>query len=92
MRAQKIIDKSGRVLIPKLLRDELHLEPGDTLDLEGAGEEIILRPVRGTGQLSEEHGVWILHAGQSLTASATGEMLRQIREERDLVNLSRQDG
>ena len=58
VRAQKVIDKSGRVVIPKSLRKELHLEAGDTLELESAGQQIIFRPVRGTGPLNKEHGVW----------------------------------
>ena len=83
------IDKAGRVVIPKPLRQELHLEPGDALELESAGEEITLRPVRGTGPLTKEHGVWVFHAGQPLPAPATDEMLRQIREDRDLANLGK---
>jgi AbrB family looped-hinge helix DNA binding protein len=80
------IDKAGRVVIPKPLREELHLEPGDALEMESAGEEITLRPVRGTGPLTKEHGVWVFHAGQPLPASATDRMLQQIRDERDLAN------
>lgn len=83
------IDKAGRVVIPKPLRQELHLEPGDALEMESAGEEITLRPVRGTGPLTKEHGVWVFHAAQPLPASATDEMLRQIREDRDLANLGK---
>jgi AbrB family looped-hinge helix DNA binding protein len=83
------IDKAGRVVIPKPLREELRLEPGDALEMESAGEEITLRPVRGTGPLTKEHGVWVFHAGRSLPASATDEMLRQIREGRNLSNLGK---
>jgi AbrB family looped-hinge helix DNA binding protein len=83
------IDKAGRVVIPKPMREELHLEPGDSLDLERAGEQITLRPVRGTGPLTKEHGVWVFHSGQPLSASATDEMLHQIREERDMENLGK---
>jgi AbrB family looped-hinge helix DNA binding protein len=53
------IDKAGRVVIPKSLREELRLEPGDSLEMETAGEAITLRPVRGSGQLRKEHGVWV---------------------------------
>ena len=91
MNSRLIIDKAGRVVIPKPLREELHLEPGDTLELESAGQQITLRPVRGTGPLTKEHGVWVFHARQSLPASATDEMLQQIREERDLANLSKSE-
>ena len=87
MNSRLTIDKAGRVVIPKPLREQLHLEPGDALEMETAGEQIILRPVRGSSPLRKEHGVWVFHAGQPLSASATEEMLREIREERDTTNL-----
>lgn len=84
MNIRLTIDKAGRVVIPKPLRKELHLEPGDSLEMESAGELITLRPVRGTGPLSKEHGVWVFHSGQPLPATATDEMLEQLREEREI--------
>jgi AbrB family looped-hinge helix DNA binding protein len=89
MNTRLTIDKAGRVVIPKPLREELHLEPGDSLEMESAGERITLRPVRGTGPLTKEHGVWVFHSGRLLPASATHEMLRRIREERDMANLGK---
>jgi AbrB family looped-hinge helix DNA binding protein len=89
MNTRLIIDRAGRVVIPKPLREELHLEAGDALEMETAGEQITLRPVRGTGPLSKEHGVWVFHSGQPLSASATGETLQRIREERDRANLGK---
>jgi AbrB family looped-hinge helix DNA binding protein len=89
MSTRLIIDKAGRVVIPKPLREELHLEPGDALEMEHAGEEITLRPVRGTGPLTKEHGIWVFHTGQPLPVSATDEMLHEIRKERDLANLGK---
>lgn len=88
MSSRLVIDKAGRVVLPKLLREELRLQPGDALDIETAGEQILLRPVRGTGPLVKERGVWVFHAGQPLPASATDKALQQIRRERDLENLS----
>jgi AbrB family looped-hinge helix DNA binding protein len=87
MNTRLIIDKAGRVVIPKPLRKELHLEPGDALEMDTEGEQITLRPVRGTGPLTKEHGVWVFYTGQPLPGSATDEMLQQIRQERDLANL-----
>jgi AbrB family looped-hinge helix DNA binding protein len=81
------MDRAGRIVIPKPLRDELHLEPGDSLEMDSAGEEIRLRPVRGAGPLVKEQGVWVFHSGQTLAASTTDELLQRIREERDLANL-----
>ena len=89
MNMRLVIDKAGRVVIPKPLREELHLEPGDSLEMESSGEQITLRPVRGTGPLTKEHGVWVFRAGQPLPASVTDEMLQQLREERDLANLGK---
>lgn len=89
MNVRLTIDKAGRVVIPKPLRKELHLEPGDSLEMESAGEQITLRPVRGTGPLSKERGVWVFHSGQTLPAAATDDMLEQIRQERDLENLGK---
>jgi AbrB family looped-hinge helix DNA binding protein len=89
MSTRLVIDKAGRVVIPKPLREEFHLEPGDALEMESVGEQITLRPVRGAGPLTKEHGVWVFHAGQPLSASTTDEMLRQTRKERDLLNLGK---
>ena len=89
MSTRLIIDKAGRVVIPKPLREELHLEPGDSLEVDNIGEQIMLRPVRGTGPLTKEHGVWVFHSGEPLPASVTDDMLQRIREERDLANLGK---
>ena len=89
MNTRLTIDKAGRVVIPKPLREQLHLEPGDSLEMESAGEQITLRPVRGTGPLTKEFGIWVFHSGQPLPASITDDILQQIREERDLVNLGK---
>jgi AbrB family looped-hinge helix DNA binding protein len=89
MNTRTVIDKAGRVVIPKPLREQLHLEPGDSLEMESAGEQITLRPLRGTGPLSKEHGVWVFRTGHPLPASTTHEKLQEIRNERDLANLGK---
>ena len=91
MKTRLLIDKAGRVVIPKSLRNELQMEPGDSLEMKSSGEQIIPRPLRGTGSLVKEHGVWVFHGGQSLSAFATDEMLHQIREERDMANLGKSE-
>ena len=70
MNARLTLEGAGRVAIPKGLREELHLQPGDELDIETAGEEITLRPVRETPPLAKEHGVWVFRTGKRLPASA----------------------
>jgi AbrB family looped-hinge helix DNA binding protein len=80
------LDKAGRVVIPKALRDDLRLQPGDALELESAGESVTLRPVRSTTRLRKEHGVWVFRTGKRLTAAVTDQVLRESREQRDRVN------
>ena len=86
MNKRLMIDKAGRVVIPKPLREKLHLEPGDALELEAIGEEITLRAVRGTSPLTKEQGVWVFRTDRPLPASVADNMLRQLREGRDLTN------
>lgn len=87
MNSRMIIDEAGRVMLPKLLRDELHLEPGDAIDIESAGEQITLRPVRESALMREKQGIPVFYTGEPLSASTTNEILEQIREERERANL-----
>jgi AbrB family looped-hinge helix DNA binding protein len=77
------IDNAGRVVIPKTLRDQLHLKPGDTLELESEGESITLRPVRSPTPLRKERGVWVFRSGKKLSSSVTDGALHDIREKRN---------
>lgn len=77
------IDKLGRVVIPKALRDELRLVPGDTLELESQGDAMTLRPVRSESALRKEQGVWVFRRGGSLAGTATDQVLEDLRESHD---------
>jgi AbrB family looped-hinge helix DNA binding protein len=87
MTTRLTIDKAGRVVIPRPIREELRLEAGDTLELVNIGEQITLRPIRGATPLTKEQGVWVFRTGQPLPASTTDEVLEQLRKNRDLDNL-----
>jgi AbrB family looped-hinge helix DNA binding protein len=80
------LDSAGRVLIPKSLRDELRLEPGDSMQLETEGEGVTLRPIRTASPLRRERGVWVFNGGRKINAAVTDEVLRDIREQRDRDN------
>ena len=86
MSSKVTLDQAGRVVLPKALRDELHLSPGDTLDVTVKGEEMTLRPRRGAAPLQKERGVWVFRTGTPLTAGETEETLRTIRAQRDRRN------
>ena len=89
MTTKLTLDSAGRIMIPKALRDELNLEPGDSLDLESQGERIVLRPVRGTMPLRKEDGIWVFRTGEPLPASVTDRVLEDVRDERDRKNIGK---
>lgn len=74
------LDKAGRVLIPKALRDELRLSAGDTLELQSEGENITLRPVRVEQLVKKERGVWV-YQGEA-TSLSVSEVIDREREKR----------
>jgi len=74
------LDKAGRVVIPKPLRDELRLGPGDALELQAEGEQITLRPVRPKELLRKEHGVWVYQGER--TNSSIVDLIDRDRENR----------
>lgn len=80
------IDKAGRVVIPKKIRDELRLEAGDILTLESEGERVTLRPIQGGTPLQKEHGVWVFHGGKRLSLDKANQLVHDAREQRDRQN------
>lgn len=83
------MDKAGRIVLPKPVREELQLGPGDSLELESTEDEILLRPARGRGRIFKEHGMWVFDSGEPLTVEAVNKTIRRVREERDRRNLGR---
>jgi AbrB family looped-hinge helix DNA binding protein len=80
------IDKAGRLVLPKAIRDEMQLRPGDTLEMENSEDRIVLRPRRGTTGLHKKQGIWVFSsgAGVPISAEATDGILERIRREREL--------
>ena len=83
MTTRVTIDKAGRVVIPKEIRDELHLEAGDSLQLERSGDAIRLRLVQKAASLQEEQGFWVYRTGRSLRDISILDWIEKGREERD---------
>ncbi len=77
------LDSAGRVVIPKAVRDELRLAPGDALALQSDGEHVTLQPVRSGPGLSKERGIWVFRSGAGLTAEETDRALDGVRQERE---------
>src|SRR5260370_39253113 len=83
MNTTLILDKAGRVVLPKPVRDELQLAAGDSLALESSENRIVLRPVRGTVGLRKKQGIWVLDVDEPLSAEAVNRTIRDIRRERE---------
>ena len=84
------VDKSGRIVLPKPVRDELQLQAGDSLELEISGQEITLRPVRAKMRLVREDGMWVFSSDEPFPGNlveATTEKVRRERNEQILGKL-----
>ena len=86
MNLKATLDRAGRIVLPKSLRDELRLSPGDILDLTVTGDDVTVRPRRGATPLQKERGVWVFRTGKALTAGETQDTLRDIRAHRHRQN------
>jgi AbrB family looped-hinge helix DNA binding protein len=80
MRNTATIDKAGRLVLPKRVRDQMRLEAGDDLLVESVGDTITLRPIRPQPALQKELGVWV-YQGEHTKESIPG-LIDQVREER----------
>lgn len=74
------IDKAGRVVLPKALRERMRVEAGDDLLVEAEGDRITLRPVRQEALLKKELGIWV-YKGESSSISIP-ELIEAEREKR----------
>jgi AbrB family looped-hinge helix DNA binding protein len=75
------IDKAGRIVLPKRVRDRLHLHPGANLSLEEIPEGLIVRPVRRKPSLVEEDGI-LVHMGEPPANYDWNRVLEDERDER----------
>jgi AbrB family looped-hinge helix DNA binding protein len=80
------IDKAGRIVVPKKLRDALHLVPGTQLRIDRAGDQLTLRPRLTVAQLIIENGVPLIYPADDapiLTDDMVTELIAQGRHERE---------
>jgi AbrB family looped-hinge helix DNA binding protein len=68
------IDKSGRLVLPKRVREDLHLQPGSRLRLEQKGSSLVLTPEAEETALAERHGLLVV----------TGEMMGGVPDHREI--------
>ena len=79
------IDKAGRVVLPKDVREELAINPGDLLKISVHGDQVTLRPNRETAGFVKRGGALIFSTGGTdLLQNETVEAIRH--QERDRLS------
>ena len=76
------IDKAGRIVVPKKLRDALHLTPGTRLRVERAGEALMLEADFPEPRLEMRDGMWVMVGGSPNTAGDVNALIDEQRERR----------
>jgi AbrB family looped-hinge helix DNA binding protein len=80
MRNRVTVDKAGRVVLPKPLRDKMQLVAGDELLIESEGERMTLRPVRPQATMKKEYGIWVYQG--ELSEASIPDLIERERENR----------
>jgi len=75
------IDKAGRIVLPKPVRERFHLREGSELELEERSDGVTLRPVEQRSSMAQEKGVWV-HLGKVPRGFDWGSVVEAIRDER----------
>ena len=57
------IDKAGRIVLPKPVRDRLRLRQGSDLEIEERPEGLLLKPVDRRPSMVQKNGIWV-HLGK----------------------------
>ena len=73
---QLVVDKFGRVVLPKALRHDLGLGPGERVDVEEQPECIILRPARKRSVVTHKDGLLVF------SGSAEGDLTQALAQHR----------
>jgi AbrB family looped-hinge helix DNA binding protein len=76
------IDKTGRIVIPKRLRDALHLVPGTRFKVERSGDRIFFEPEFTEPQLVLKDGMWVMAGGVPITDAETTASIQHGYDER----------
>ena len=70
------LDRFGRIIIPKNVRDDMGLEAGVVFQIQKQGEKIVLQPLQGEAQVVERDGILVF------TGVAVGDVSQTLHEHR----------
>ena len=71
------LDRFGRVVVPKNIRDRLGLRPGTEIEIDEKGTEVVLKPVEHEPSLTMKRGI-LVYSG-----TATGDIRGAVRAHRE---------
>lgn len=75
------VDKAGRVVLPKPVRDRLGLHEGGDLEMQETSEGVILKPVEVRPSMIKKRGLWV-HTGQLPPRFDVVQAVKDDREDR----------
>ena len=74
------LDRFGRIVIPKKIREDLHLQVGSSIRIEEGDGQIVLKPIEGEPSLLKKDGVLVF------SGKAVGNVETAIEEHRQERN------
>jgi AbrB family looped-hinge helix DNA binding protein len=77
MHLKTTLDRFGRVLIPKKVRVDLGLSPGDPLEIESRDNGILIKPLNDEPHLVDKEGVLVF------SGDPMGDIIEAVRKHRD---------
>ena len=85
------IDKAGRVVLPKPLREHFNLLPGDKLRLSVEGNGFRLEPTNAGGDLVRKGSVLVFTGSfpEPITTAQVNELIEQDREGRVMAAMGK---
>ena len=75
------IDKAGRVILPKPVRDRLGLHEGSDLEMMETPEGVMLKPIEHRPSMVKKQGLWV-HTGKLPPGFDIVKAIRDDREDR----------
>lgn len=83
---QTTIDKAGRIIVPKALRERYNLRAGTALELEPAADGIHLKAAQEQPALVQKNGVLVHHGSETVDIDVAGFINRErARRNRNMV-------
>ena len=75
------LDKAGRIVVPKPIREALQLRVGEPLKIEQRDDEIVIRRDDAV-HLEQIDGLWVICGGPKIDQTDVNDLITEMREQR----------